>query len=73
MIAAPVGTRVDGFTVAPSCGLASGRYPLCLTHGNTFAESAALAVHLHKHGRSHTPCVVASLCGIHGPEEARKP
>lgn len=78
MIAAPVGTQVDGFTVAPACGEA-GRYPLCLTHGNTFPDPAELAKHLRKapgglQAASRVPpCVLASLCVIHGPEATRKP
>ena len=71
MIAAPVGTRVDGFTVAPACG-EPGRYALCLTHGLTFPDPGELAQHLRKAPKG-IPCFLASLCVLHGPEAARKP
>jgi hypothetical protein len=68
MIAAPVGTQVDGYTVAPSCG-ARTRDPLCLTHGETFPDQEALAQHLKSARGQAIPCVVARLCGPHGIEE----
>jgi hypothetical protein len=71
MIAAPVGTQVDGFTVAPACGEAGGRYALCLTHGLTFPDQGALAAHSRERRRSATPCFRAELCVVHGPEAAR--
>jgi hypothetical protein len=72
MIAAPVGTRVDGFTVLPACGDQAGRFALCLTHGLTFPDRGAFATHARGHGKG-VPCFLASLCFVHGPEAARTP
>jgi len=67
MIAAPVGTRVDGYTLVAPCGT-PGRYPLCLTHGTTCPDQGELALHVTKHRKAFPPCVVGALCPAHGPE-----
>lgn len=67
MIAAPVGTKVDGYTLAAPCG-APGRYPLCVTHGGTFPDTRELSAHVAKHRKEFPPCIIGALCVVHGPE-----
>jgi hypothetical protein len=70
MIAAPVGTQIDGYTLPAPCG-APGRYPLCLMHGHTFPDAGELATHVQKLRKEYPPCVVGWLCSVHGPEAQR--
>lgn len=74
MILAPVGTRVNErngtiYTIQPPCSDQTGRYGLCLSHGETFPDRHAQDAHTRR--AHHHPCVLASLCWAHGPEAIR--